>query len=305
MRWRAGSLLSLVAVAAIVLPLRAQDPPPAQSGPTPGSTSPAAATQAPRVEVVLQGVSYAAQRGVLYVNLRELAGALEWPLRGKPGRGALLLNGRRIPRRSLRRLPDGSQLVSLLLLREWGVTVEWDRGQREARAFIGDRLLRVEDSPKRVEINRSRQRLRAWQGGRLVLHTRVSTGRRGYETPRGSFRAGPLKTPLLISRKYDNARMPWTVQVAGDVCLHGHASVPSRPASHGCIRIPLGGGNPARWIYDWIDLGTPVVIGDRWVARDRRAAARTATRPPAKAARRADGPAPSPAAAAPGAHPDR
>src|SRR5262249_17421555 len=66
------------------------------------------------------------------------------------------------------------------------------------------------------------------------------------------------------SHKYNDAEMPWSVQVRGSVMIHGSHSVPRRAASHGCIRVPLTGQNPARWIYDWIDLGTPIVIADRW-----------------------------------------
>ena len=106
--------------------------------------------------------------------------------------------------------------------------------------------------------------MRAWEGDRLVLDTRISSGRKGKETPKGTFRAGPFKTPLNISRKYGNARMPWTVQVYRDVCIHGFESVPPHAASHGCIRVPLTGRNPARWFYDWVTVGTPVIIADEW-----------------------------------------
>lgn len=35
-------------------------------------------------------------------------------------------------------------------------------------------------------------------------------------------------------------------------------------ASHGCIRVPLNEGNPAKFFYEWVDTGTP-----ESVARDR------------------------------------
>jgi lipoprotein-anchoring transpeptidase ErfK/SrfK len=64
------------------------------------------------------------------------------------------------------------------------------------------------------------------------------------------------------SSLYDDAPMPWSVQVDGNVFIHGFTSVPRRPASHGCIRMPMTGGNPARWFYQWIDRGVPIVIED-------------------------------------------
>jgi hypothetical protein len=50
------------------------------------------------------------------------------------------------------------------------------------------------------------------------------------------------------------------VQVNGHVFIHGFTSVPGYPASHGCVRVPLTGGNPARFFYEWVDAGTPVEI---------------------------------------------
>nr|NIP95410.1 L,D-transpeptidase family protein [Akkermansiaceae bacterium] len=84
-------------------------------------------------------------------------------------------------------------------------------------------------------------------------------GRRG-STPTGSFRAGPYKARRHYSSRYDNAPMPWSVQVTGHIFIHGFTSVPRYPASHGCIRLPLDGGNPARFFYEWIDKGTPIRV---------------------------------------------
>ncbi len=58
--------------------------------------------------------------------------------------------------------------------------------------------------------------------------------------------------------------MPWSVQVHENIFIHGFRKVPRRPASHGCIRLPLTGANPAKWFYHWIDLGTPIRIRGHW-----------------------------------------
>ena len=60
--------------------------------------------------------------------------------------------------------------------------------------------------------------------------------------------------------------MPWSVQVRGDVVIHGFPSVPPHAASHGCVRVPLTGANPAHWFYTWVETGTPIEIGDAWPA---------------------------------------
>lgn len=83
-------------------------------------------------------------------------------------------------------------------------------------------------SAKRVEIDKTQQKLRAYDGDRLVLESRVSTGRRGKQTPNGSFRVG-TKLRVHHSRLYDNAPMPFSVQVNGNYFIHGFESVPDRP----------------------------------------------------------------------------
>jgi lipoprotein-anchoring transpeptidase ErfK/SrfK len=92
-----------------------------------------------------------------------------------------------------------------------------------------------------------------------VLQSRISSGRRD-STPAGEFKAGPYKARMHYSTRYHNAPMPWSVQIRGHVFIHGFTSVPDYPASHGCIRLPLDGGNPARFFYEWIDHGTPVKV---------------------------------------------
>jgi lipoprotein-anchoring transpeptidase ErfK/SrfK len=108
-------------------------------------------------------------------------------------------------------------------------------------------------------VNLAKQQLHAWQGERLVLQCRVSSGRNG-GTPAGDFVAGPYKSRTHYSSRYNNAAMPYSVQINGHIFIHGFTSVPKYPASHGCIRVPLNEGNPARFFYEWVDKGTPVKV---------------------------------------------
>ena len=39
--------------------------------------------------------------------------------------------------------------------------------------------------------------------------------------------------------------------------IHGYASVPNFPASHGCLRVPI---RYARSIYDWVRIGDVVWV---------------------------------------------
>ena len=112
---------------------------------------------------------------------------------------------------------------------------------------------------KRVEIDLTKQMLYAFEGNRVVLRSRISSGRTG-NTPRGRFRAGPYKSEKHYSSLYHNAPMPWSVQVTGNFFIHGFTVVPNYPASKGCIRLPLTGRNPAKRFYKWCDVGTPIWI---------------------------------------------
>ena len=117
---------------------------------------------------------------------------------------------------------------------------------------------------KRVVVDKAVQELTAYEGERVILRSRVSTGRAGRRTPSGNFTAG-IKARMHYSRLYDNAPMPFSVQFNGNYFIHGFTSVPNRPASHGCIRLPLDGGNPAKQFYDWVEPGTPIEVTGEWV----------------------------------------
>lgn len=231
---------------------------------TPGARS-APDAGAPLSEAfVIDGVTFSRRPEVLYAPLRALGESLGWPVRWGPETTAVSLNDREIPEARLRQLADGTRLVELRALEEWNARVVWSAERQIIEIEYAGREVWVRQGAKRVAVNRRAQRMRAWQGDLLVLDTRVSTGRPGMPTPTGSFLAGPLKRRMLISRKYDNAKMPWSVQIKGHYVIHGYHSVPPRAASHGCVRVPLTGANPARWFYEWVEVGTPITIQDSW-----------------------------------------
>lgn len=138
-------------------------------------------------------------------------------------------------------------------------------GEKAAKASAGNpgksraTKLSLFGGEKRVEIDLTAQRLRAYEGGLLVMQTRISSGR-NRATPTGRFTAGPYKSEKHYSSLYQNAPMPWSVQVHGHIFIHGFSSVPDYPASHGCIRVPITGNNPAKRFYNWVEVGTPIHI---------------------------------------------
>ncbi len=89
-----------------------------------------------------------------------------------------------------------------------------------------------------AKVDISTQTMRVYENG-LRIHTwKVSTGRRGYTTPPGSFKPYRMHK-MWRSRKYDNAPMPYSVFYHGGFAIHGTKAVSrlGRPASHGCVRL--------------------------------------------------------------------
>jgi lipoprotein-anchoring transpeptidase ErfK/SrfK len=66
----------------------------------------------------------------------------------------------------------------------------------------------------------------------------VSTARKGYSTPTGTFHPYSLQ-PMHYSKKYDNAPMPHSIFFSGGYAIHAtpHIGNLGRPASHGCVRL--------------------------------------------------------------------
>jgi hypothetical protein len=116
---------------------------------------------------------------------------------------------------------------------------------------------------KWVEVDKTNQVLRAYAGDKLVFESPVSTGKEGLETPNGTFAASE-KSRMHHSDLYDNAPMPYSVQIGGNYFIHGFTSVPAHPASHGCIRLPM---EQAKQFFDWVEPGTPVIVTGKWLGR--------------------------------------
>jgi lipoprotein-anchoring transpeptidase ErfK/SrfK len=92
-----------------------------------------------------------------------------------------------------------------------------------------------------ARIDLSEQRMYVSVGGKTAYTWPISSARRGYVTPTGSYRPTRLHR-RWYSRKYDNAPMPYSIFFRGGYAIHGTSAVKSlgRPASHGCIRLAPG-----------------------------------------------------------------
>jgi len=214
---------------------------------------------------VIDGISFADDPHTLFVPVEEIARYLGWEMQLNQESKQISLNGHPLDAARVRKLTNGTLLVPLDELQRAGATITWSDDGMEAFAASGlFKRAAIRFADQHVEVDLANQRLRAYQGARLVLDSHISSGREGRKTPPGDFKAGPVKSPMHRSRLYHNAPMPWSVQVHENVFIHGFQKVPRHPASHGCVRLPLAGANPAKWFYDWIDIGTPISIRGHW-----------------------------------------
>ncbi|RMG22568.1 MAG: hypothetical protein D6724_10160 [Armatimonadetes bacterium] len=206
----------------------------------------------------LDGITMAGS-DTIYASVRDLSKAMHWTLQYEPIEKKVILEGIEVKPEWMLRLPDGRTFVAPELLDVPGLQARRDEDSRLLLSWGAIRCV-VVAGEKRVEINLTRQELIAYQGDLELIRTPISSGRRGYRTPTGTFTAGPAKHRMHYSTLYENSPMPYSIQVSGNIFLHGYHSVPRYPASHGCIRVPLKGWNPAKWLFDWTDVGTEIRI---------------------------------------------
>jgi hypothetical protein len=117
---------------------------------------------------------------------------------------------------------------------------------------------RAQEGEVEIVVSVPLQRAFVYRGGTLIGVTTVSTGRRGHETPVGTFSI-LQKRREHYSNLYNNAPMPFMQRLTWDgVALHA-GQIPGRPASHGCVRLPLAF---ARLLFSATQMGGSVHITD-------------------------------------------
>ncbi|MBI2611041.1 L,D-transpeptidase [Candidatus Kaiserbacteria bacterium] len=123
---------------------------------------------------------------------------------------------------------------------------------------------------KRIIVDRSEQKLYAYEDEQLFIEVLISTGIELTPTPRGNFTVykktptrymqGPL--PGISEKYYDLPGVPWNLYFTNEGgVIHGaywHNSF-SRRWSNGCVNLPLA---EARTLYEWADIGTQVLVRD-------------------------------------------
>ena len=111
--------------------------------------------------------------------------------------------------------------------------------------------LKFPKAGKHVEADLSRQVLVLADKGKPVRIYHTATGAPATPTIRGTFR-------FYRNQPGTNAKgMVHSKYFIRGYAIHGYRSVPTGPASHGCLRVPIPN---ARSIYDWIDLGDQIMV---------------------------------------------
>ncbi|WP_425532001.1 L,D-transpeptidase [Ancylobacter koreensis] len=107
-------------------------------------------------------------------------------------------------------------------------------------AAITPAALAPEPPPRNVvaQISLSKQRMEVIVDGQTRYSWPVSTARKGYRTPTGSYGVERMHR-RYFSRKYDNAPMPYAIFFHRGWAIHGTGDLRrlGRPASHGCVRL--------------------------------------------------------------------
>ena len=104
---------------------------------------------------------------------------------------------------------------------------------------------------RHIEADLSRQVIALISGGRVRRIYPVSSGAPSTPTVLGSFKVYS-KTPGTNS-----LGMVHSAYFHRGYATHGYASVPTYPASHGCLRVPIP---DALSLFRWIRIGTPVDV---------------------------------------------
>ena len=126
---------------------------------------------------------------------------------------------------------------------------------------IAYRIMELQKSNQRwIEIDLSRQRLVAWEGNKVVYAVIVSTGKPSTPTRVGTFAIQTkYRSTRMTGEDYDLADVPYTMYYDGGNAIHGAGwhNLFGNPVTHGCTNVAV---NHAKWLFEWAEVGTPVVV---------------------------------------------
>lgn len=130
---------------------------------------------------------------------------------------------------------------------------------------VGVSAVEIATDGKLITVDLYKQKLFAWEGGKIVYETKISSGLPKKPTVKGSFKTW-LKRPSQRMKgeskeygKYDYPNVPNVMYFFQDYAIHGaywHNRF-GRPNSHGCVNVPV---EASKWLFDWAPRGTRVEV---------------------------------------------
>ncbi len=117
-------------------------------------------------------------------------------------------------------------------------------------AKVPQAMLKPELGPTHTEVDLTKQVMIVWRNGApsLISHVSTGSGHAYCEDTDGGKNCGDAVTPVGLYR-FGRRVAGWRVAPLGrlynpvyfngGIAVHGAASVPDYPASHGCVRIPM------------------------------------------------------------------
>lgn len=161
---------------------------------------------------------------------------------------------------------EGLRYPERLTTREWYIAGEF---ARPIPTILPETLTpESATTTKRILVDRSDQKLYAYDGDVLFSEENISTGRTSTPTPLGTFTIfkktpsrymqGPL--PGISDQYFDLPGVPWNLYFTQQgAVIHGaywHDKF-GQQWSNGCVNLPP---DRAEFIYRWADIGTTVTV---------------------------------------------
>lgn len=129
---------------------------------------------------------------------------------------------------------------------------------KKSKKFSAWRKPSGSKDPVQIFVSLPKQELIVFQGDKVIVKSKISSGKPGKDTPAGVF------SILHKNRRHRSniygSSMPFMQRLTwSGIALHESKSVPPTPASHGCVRLPNGF---AAQLFKYTNSGMHVVIAN-------------------------------------------
>ena len=153
---------------------------------------------------------------------------------------------------------------SFLLLIGSAEAVQWKTKSSSKERIRSEFTNTVKNGKLTITIDLSDQRMKVERTGKRTKNWIISSGAKGYETPKGTYKPQRL-FERYFSKTYDDAPMHWAVFFHGGYAIHQTGSYlgMGSPQSHGCIRLtPFNAGRLFKMVQEYGPSRTKIIVQD-------------------------------------------